>query len=332
MDVYRTLARIVGQTLRSADRPMGAHMVVTRRCNLSCGYCNEYDDASPPVPFDKLAERISYLARLGTGMVSCTGGEPLLHPRIADIVRAIKDSGMTAAIITNGYPLTRTRIEDLNKAKLDVLQISIDNLVPCETSSKSLSAVASRVSLLAEAALFEVNINSVLGRGIRSTDVAEIARWAKAHGFANSVGLMHASGGGLRPLSAQTEAAYREIASSLPHRVNYWLFQRRLIQGRPCRWKCRAGARFLYVDEHGCIHWCSQRRDTSGIPLHAYGVEHIRRAFRTKKACSPYCTLSCVHHASALDGWRRQDLPDPSVAARPSADPGSKLLPVLPSG
>ena len=31
--------------------PFLAHIVIIRRCNLSCGYCNEYDDKSPPVPF-----------------------------------------------------------------------------------------------------------------------------------------------------------------------------------------------------------------------------------------------------------------------------------------
>ena len=33
-------------------RPLLAQIVVTRRCNLSCGYCYEHDHHSPPVPFD----------------------------------------------------------------------------------------------------------------------------------------------------------------------------------------------------------------------------------------------------------------------------------------
>ncbi len=39
--------------------PFLAQLVVTRRCNLTCGYCNEFDRTSEPVPFDALAERLA---------------------------------------------------------------------------------------------------------------------------------------------------------------------------------------------------------------------------------------------------------------------------------
>ena len=90
MKAYRGLPRLVVHALASADRPLLAHLVVTRRCNLSCAYCNEYDHKSAPVPFEGLADRISRLASLRTAMVACTGGEPLLHPRLGDVVREIR--------------------------------------------------------------------------------------------------------------------------------------------------------------------------------------------------------------------------------------------------
>lgn len=316
MKVYWGLPRLVGRALVSADRPLLAHLVVTRRCNLSCGYCNEFDHVSSPVPFADLAERISDLARLKTTTVACSGGEPLLHPRIADVVREIRGRGMTATLTTNGYPLTRERIETLNAAGLQAIQISIDNLEPDAVSSKSLSVLEARLHLLAEVARFDVNINTVLGPGTRPTDAVEIARRATDYGFSHSVGLVHGPGGALQSLSDDVRSAYRQVGSrSLLHQFNYWLFQRSLVRGRRCRWKCRAGARFLYVSEQGLVHWCSQRQDRPGIPLSSYGVEDIRRAFQTKKACAPYCTINCAHHVSALDGWRRQDLRDAWTAS-----------------
>ncbi|MGH9779959.1 MAG: radical SAM protein, partial [Candidatus Acidiferrales bacterium] len=39
-----------------------AHLIPIRRCNLSCAYCNEYDDHSKPVPLDLMYRRVDRLA------------------------------------------------------------------------------------------------------------------------------------------------------------------------------------------------------------------------------------------------------------------------------
>jgi MoaA/NifB/PqqE/SkfB family radical SAM enzyme len=311
---YARLPGLVLRGLLSSDRPLLAHLVVTRRCNLNCAYCNEYDHASHPVLEDVLAERIEHLARLRTAMVACTGGEPLLHPNLDQVVREIRSRGMTAMLSTNGHLLTRERIESLNDAGLDVMQISIDNLEPDAVSAKSLSLLDDRLRLLARVARFDVNVNSVMGPGSGGSDALEIARRAAAYGHSHSVGFAHDSGGAFLPLSGEARSAYRAIGRSsnaLLHGFNHWLFQRHLVQGRSCAWRCRAGARFLYVDELGRVCWCSQRRDRPATPLCQYGLEDIRRSFRTEKTCAPYCTLNCVHHVGALDGWRRQPIRDP---------------------
>ena len=42
--------RMIAQGLVSTDHVIQAHIVPMRRCNLSCTYCNEFDDVSDPVP------------------------------------------------------------------------------------------------------------------------------------------------------------------------------------------------------------------------------------------------------------------------------------------
>ena len=120
-------------------------------------------------------------------------------------------------------------------------------------------------------------------------------------------------------MSDRQLAAYRrvtEISNSLTHRINYRLFQKNLIHGRENDWKCRAGARYLYVCEDGKVHWCSQRRGYPGIPVTEYTRADVAREFETRKGCSPHCTLSCVHQMSAFDNWRTgQSLPDPGSGA-----------------
>src|SRR5687767_4204866 len=83
-------ARMLIRSLRFKYRPIAAHMIPVRRCNLSCGYCNEYDDHSAPVPLSDVLARVDRLAALGTGVITLSGGEPLLHPDLDTIIRRIR--------------------------------------------------------------------------------------------------------------------------------------------------------------------------------------------------------------------------------------------------
>src|SRR5579862_4974989 len=155
--------RMIASGLASTNHPVLAHVIPMRRCNLSCEYCNEYDDHSKPVPLDTMHQRLDRLAELGTNIITISGGEPLLHPDLDLIIARIRKRGMLAGMITNGYLLTAERIRRLNRAGLDHLQISIDNVMPDEVSKKSLKVLDKKLQLLAEHADFHVNINSVVG-------------------------------------------------------------------------------------------------------------------------------------------------------------------------
>src|SRR5437660_11099025 len=115
------------KAVASTDHPLLAHLIPIRRCNLSCAYCNEYDDFSKPVPLETMFERVDQLAALGTTIVTLSGGEPLLHPELDQIIARVRRHRIIAGLITNGYLLTAERIQKLNRAGLEHLQISIDN-------------------------------------------------------------------------------------------------------------------------------------------------------------------------------------------------------------
>lgn len=312
----RSTVRFATGAVATRYTPLLAQVVVTRRCNLSCGYCNEYDDFSPPVPLETLLARVDHLAALKTAAITFTGGEPLLHPDLETVIRAARGHGMIVTMITNGFRLSRKRIERLNAADLQGMQISIDNLEADDVSMKSLNSVERKLELLSKYAKFKVNINSVLGiSDERTRDVVTVAETAVKYGFFHSVGVLHDHTGALKPLSPVQFDAYKRVTAISPsftHRINYWLFQKNLMHGEPNDWKCRAGARYLYVCEDGNVHWCSQRRGYPGTPLLEYTVEDIKREFHTSKDCSPTCTLSCVHQMSMFDRWRgSQRIGDP---------------------
>jgi MoaA/NifB/PqqE/SkfB family radical SAM enzyme len=298
--------RMIFRALSSTRHPVLAHLIPIRRCNLACAYCNEYDAVSSPVPLPDLERRIDKLAWLGTSVITLSGGEPTLHPQLDEVIRQVRQRRMIAGLITNGYFLTPERIERLNRAGLQYLQISIDNVRPDEVSKKSLRVLDSKLQNLSRYAEFYVNINSVIGGGIRNPeDALVVSNRAIELGFTSSLGIIHDGGGMLKPLSP-SEMRIQKILKKRGKwnyaRLNR--FQNNLALGRPNEWRCRAGGRYLYVCEDGKVHYCSQQRGHPNVPLEQYTLEDVRREFYTVKSCAPYCTVACVQQVAMLDNWR----------------------------
>jgi MoaA/NifB/PqqE/SkfB family radical SAM enzyme len=317
--------RMLFDGVRSTDHPVLAHIIPIRRCNLSCRYCNEYDDFSKGVPTDEMLRRIDLLAALGTSIISFSGGEPLLHPDLDILIARIRQHGCLVGMITNGFLLNEDRIQKLNRAGLDHMQISIDNVKPDDVSKKSLKTLDYRLQLLAEHADFHVNINSVVGGGIRNPhDAIVVAERAVELGFTSTVGIIHDSDGQLQPLLESEQEIYlkvRDMGKKNYARLNY--FQDNIAHGVENKWKCRAGARYLYVCEEGLVHYCSQQRGYPGKPLAEYTKDDIRREFITEKGCAPRCTVACVHYTSYMDFWRA---PQTIVAPPQAAQQSDKLV------
>lgn len=310
---------MIAKGIVSTDHPVMAHIVPIRRCNLSCSYCNEYDDVSKPIALDVMKQRIDELARLGTTIVTISGGEPILHPELDEIIHHIRSKGIIVGMITNGYLLTAERIQRLNRAGLDHMQISIDNVMPDEVSKKSLKVLDKKLQLLSEHADFHVNINSVVGGGIHNPhDALVVGRRARQLGFTSTVGIIHDGDGQLRPLGGEEREVFLKMKSM--ERKNYsrlnW-FQENIANGRPNDWKCRAGARYVYICEDGLVHYCSQQRGYPGTPLEDYTKDDVRREFLTEKGCAPHCTVSCVHQVSYMDFWRAPQTLQPQPKETP---------------
>ncbi len=315
-------AREFVRGLAHTAHPLLVQIIPIRRCNIDCGYCNEYDKVSEPVPTAVMKRRIDKLADLGTSVVAFSGGEPMLHPDLDDLLRHIRGHGMMAGLITNGYFLVPKRIEALNRAGLDFLQISIDNVDPDEVSKKSLRVLDKKLQDLKTYGRFDVNINSVVGGGIKNPeDARTINNRARELGFSTSIGIIHDTSGRLKPLGGAERKVYDEVSAAIngPWQIVKNLysgirgFQDNLADGKPNEWRCRAGARYLYVCEEGLVHYCSQQRGYPGVPLESYTISDIRREYATQKPCAPYCTVGCVHRVSTMDFWRN---PQEAEAAR----------------
>jgi MoaA/NifB/PqqE/SkfB family radical SAM enzyme len=286
--------------------PWLAQLVVIRRCNLSCGYCFEYDKSSEPVSFDALSERLEKLRELRTWAVCLTGGEPTLHPALPDLIAKMHRLGFRRRqLITNGLLLTRELIERMNVSGLTDLQISVDAVAPNAVTAKALRPLRAKLELLAEHARFQVVMSAVIGSAPPG-DALEVIAFAKSHGFSPRVLLVHDDKGRMKPSVADL-AAYAE-AKRLLGRAGRESgdYRGRLIENGEAPFKCRSGSRYLYVDEFGDVNWCSQTRGVFTKSLLGYGVGDLRAQFGTRKSCNAGCTIGCARTASAYDEWRSQ--------------------------
>jgi MoaA/NifB/PqqE/SkfB family radical SAM enzyme len=226
-------------------------------------------------------------------------------------------------MITNGYLLNIDRIERLNRAGLDHMQISIDNLQPDDVSMKSLKVLDKKLEMLSQYAEFHVNINSVVGGGFQNpNDALVIGKRAVELGFQSTIGIIHDGSGQLKPLQEAEAKVYFEMTHRKKSNYSRFdKFQEAIAQGRPNDWRCRAGSRYLYICEDGLVHYCSQQRGFPGVPIADYTTADVKREFLTAKSCSPNCTIGCVHRISYIDHWRAPQTSTISPGGEKAATP-----------
>jgi MoaA/NifB/PqqE/SkfB family radical SAM enzyme len=286
--------------------PFLAQLVVTRRCNLTCGYCSEYDSTSQPIPFPILQDRLEKLRQLRTWAVALMGGEPTLHPDLLRIFAEMRRLGFRRRMMTtNGTLLSKELIEGLNVQGVTDLNVSVDGVKRNATTVKVLETLRTRLELLAQHARFHVVLSAVIGSA-PPEEVLQVVDFATSHGFSPRVLLLHDASGQIG-LSPDQLACYAEVKRKLGRAAkeggNY---RDRLIHGEKAPFRCRAGARYLYVDEFGMVRWCAQTRTSYGKRLLDYTIDDLREQFYTGKSCHATCSVGCVRTVSAYDAWRFQ--------------------------
>ena len=295
--------------------PFLVQLVVTRRCNLSCGYCNEYDHESRPVPTEAIRRRLDKVHDLGALAVEFTGGEPLLHPEIVEIVRYATTLGFPARMmISNACLFTEKKIKELDEAGLTELQISIDGVEPNDVTVKVLKRLREKLELVSRHARFSVQLNGVIG-ACPPKDVLEMIDFAREMGFRPRVLVLH-DGDGQVKLSREELAVYAEVKRRMGRRFSESHgYREKLLAGEAAPFKCRSGARYLYVDEFGLVHPCSQRMKEFSKPLLEYTTADLKEMFYRYKPCNRLCTVGCARTTSAYDEWRFQREGEPARTA-----------------
>jgi len=109
-------------------RPVVAVWELTLRCDLSCRHCGSRagKDRDGELSTEECLDVVRQLRELGVREVSLIGGEAYLHDGWAEVVSAIRDAGMEAAMVTGGRGITRELAERAALAGLASASVSID--------------------------------------------------------------------------------------------------------------------------------------------------------------------------------------------------------------
>ncbi len=297
----KNLLQAVPRVLFS-NSPLDAQLIVTRRCNLSCGYCSEYDDFSQPVPLEDLKARIDALHRLGSVNITLLGGEPLMHPGIAEITRYAAQKA-NVSIVTNGFLLRNGVITALNDAGLNNLTVSIDTLHadPSRYIQKSFRSLKTRLDRLDRLADFDVHVTAVLCDSSKD-DFRELVREVQAYGFRMSLNLIHNDRGYITIKGEPYLELYEDFYSDgKPFTFLDYEYGKKLLKGETPDWTCRAGSRYLYVDEHGDVQLCASQLGRLQKPILEYTKDDLDANAKTKKGCEEGCSVGCAFRCSLVD-------------------------------
>ena len=113
--------------MRLVSHPVLCNYYLTYRCNATCGFCDIWERPSPYVTLENFRQNVRDLKALGVKVIDFTGGEPLLHRELEQLLREAKSQGMITTVTTNGllYPKHAKKLRGL----IDMLHFSLDSPV-----------------------------------------------------------------------------------------------------------------------------------------------------------------------------------------------------------
>lgn len=185
-------------------RPLGVlRLSLTARCNLACPYC--LPDGQEPPGLLTLAQRLAVITaavNLGATSLRLTGGEPLLHPQLETLIKAVqplRTRGLhEIALTSNGVLLSAERARTLRAAGLDRITLSLDGttgtavarmagLADEAAGARSLAKVLAAIEH-ARAAGFDpaqgaLKLNAVIQRGANDHELLPLAQLARERGL-----------------------------------------------------------------------------------------------------------------------------------------------------
>lgn len=245
------------------QKPRTLIMLLGKRCNLRCSFCGLWE-STDLMPFEDVMTVLSRALAAGVRTVVLTGGEPMLHPRIFEIVEASKALGLGVNMTTNGTLLERN-MERLAASRIDSLSISLDGFGQTHDALRgapgTFESVMRAIDLLRAGTAIHLNVYFVVTRD----NVTELTR-AYDMAVERGIGFDFWPVNGYPDLGvteardrAAYEAALERIARTdekVAARLDYYRYGLEYMAGRRDRLRCLGLIEQIAVDSEGNLVPC----------------------------------------------------------------------------
>ena len=211
--------------IRAAPRiePRTVRVSLTDRCDLACVYCRpSRSDGYLEKRLDDEAWKsmVRALVQAGLRRFRITGGEPLLHPRVTELVSFVASLGVEDLALTTNATQLEKLARPLRDAGLRRMTVSLDSLVPERfwriTRGGQLERVLAGIDAALGAGFEELKINTVVLRDDNHDELPAIAQWAWARGIVpRFIEVMRIGEGANLPASKLV--GHDEMRASLAH-------------------------------------------------------------------------------------------------------------------
>ncbi|MBX3210065.1 MAG: radical SAM protein [Labilithrix sp.] len=173
-----------------ATPPRSVRLSLTDRCDLACVYCRpDKRDGylEDRLEIDAWKTMASGLVRAGVRRVRLTGGEPLLHPAVVEVVAFLGTLGLDDLALTTNATRLERHARALREAGLRRVNVSLDTLDPARfrrmTRGGKLDVVLRGVDAALAAGFDEIKLNAVVLRGENDAELENIVRWSWERGI-----------------------------------------------------------------------------------------------------------------------------------------------------
>jgi cyclic pyranopterin phosphate synthase len=166
---------------------------VTDRCNIRCFYCMpeegaEFAPISQLLSFAQITRFVQAALGLGLRKIRLTGGEPLLRPKLQDLIASLTGLGgvMDLALTTNAVLLAK-QARALYDAGLRRLNIHLDTLdrerFRAITRRDDLARVLEGIDAALALGFTTIKVNAVAVKGLNEADIVPLVRFGREHGI-----------------------------------------------------------------------------------------------------------------------------------------------------